>query len=253
MTKLTLEEYKNISVDILKSIHQFCEENHLTYFLDCGSLIGCIRHQGIIPWDDDIDLLMPRADYEKFVREYKDDGFTLYHHSKQKNYFYQYAKVSKDGTYINEFAVPDVEGLGVNIDIFVMDGMPNKLMHRRIHQDVLAFFSKYRALMIRLHKAAPQVSFLFRWKWVVNLLNALGKRYPVESSQYCGNIIATTIRHKEIPVECFAKVIKKPFEGYEFCIPVGYDEYLHRMYGDYMKLPPEEKRVQKHHFDAYIL
>ena len=253
MKKLTLEEYKVILIDILQSIHSFCEANNLTYFLDCGSLIGCIRHQGIIPWDDDIDLLMPRDDYEKFVNLYKDEGFTLFHYTKQKDYFYQYAKVSKDGTYINEYAVPDVPGLGVNIDIFVMDGMPDKIAARRIHQDILAFLSKYRAFMIRLHKAFPQLSFLFRWKWVVKVLNTLGKKYSPTETKYCGNITATTIRHKEIPRECFSSTIKKPFEGDLFCIPIGYDEYLKRMYGDYMKLPPEEKQVQKHHFDAYIL
>ena len=253
MRKLEIEEYKRISVDVLHSLHEFCEKNKLTYFLDCGTLIGCIRHEGFIPWDDDIDVLMPRDDFEKLVETYHEQGFTLFHYSKQRDFYYQYAKISKDGTVLDEVELPDIEGMGVNIDIFIMDGMPDNLMLRRIHQDVLAFLSKYRALMTRMGKALPKLAFLFRWRWVDFLLNYLGRKYSSYDTKYCGNITATTIRHKEIPKECFDSVIQKPFEGSLFNVPVGYDEYLSKMYGDYMKLPPKEKRIPKHHFDAYIL
>ena len=253
MRKLDITEYKEICVDILQSLHNFCERNHITYFLDCGTLIGCIRHGGFIPWDDDIDILMPRKDFEKLVSTYDEDGFTLFHYKKQPDFFYQYAKLSKNGTILDEVELPDIEGLGINIDIFVMDGMPDNLVLRRFHQDFLAFMSKYRAFMTRARQALPPIAFLFRWRWVDYFLDYLGRKYPPDETKYCGNIIATTIRHKEIPRECFEYAIIKPFEGREFKIPVGYHEYLTRMYGDYMKLPPEEKRTSKHHFDAYIL
>ena len=253
MRKLEIDECKSLSVEILQSLHDFCEKNNLTYFLDCGTLIGCIRHGGFIPWDDDIDILMPRDDFEKLVATYHEDGFTLFHYTKQSDFFYQYAKISKDGTSIDEVELPDIKGMGVNIDVFIMDGMPDNIVLRRIHQDVLAFFSKYRALMTRARNALPKAAFLFRWRWVDSFLNYLGRKYSPYETRYCGNITATTIRHKEIPKECFASAILRPFEGKMFRVPVGYDEYLKRMYGDYMKLPPESKRISTHHFDAYSL
>ena len=253
MRQLQLEECKSICLEILQSLHNFCENNGITYFLDSGTLIGCIRHEGFIPWDDDIDIIMPRDDYEKFISTYDEDGFTLYHFKKQTDYFYQFAKISKDGTIINEIDLPDIKDLGVNIDIFVMDGMPNNLLLRRFHQDFLLFFQKYRALMTKAGQAIPSLSFLFRWRWVDYFVNFIASRYSPQMTKYCGNIIATSIRHKEIPTKCFEKSVMMPFEGCNFRVPIGYDEYLTRMYGNYMTLPPKDKRVSNHNYEAFAL
>lgn len=247
-----MSEIQKYSLETLISIASFCEKRNLVYFLDCGTLLGAVRHSGFIPWDDDIDILMPREDYEAFIEEYGDEGFRLFSYKNDKNYFYQYAKVSNCETLIRESAIPDIDGLGVNVDIFPLDGMPDALIPRRIHQDHLFFLSKLRALTLRLRRKAPRpLKGLFRWRWIIGSIERTARRYPYGSTAFSGNIAATTIRHKEIPSECFASSEKMGFEGHSFSVPSGYGKYLTLLYGDYMKLPPEEKRVTRHSFTAY--
>ncbi len=251
--QLTLDDYKKLLIMVLDDIDHFCQENSITYYLDSGTLLGAVRHKGFIPWDDDIDLAMPRKDYERFVKEYRSNKCTLFSYKNHNDYFYPYAKVVCNNTDVIELIVPRIEGLGVNIDIFPLDGMPNQLTLRRIHQDWLMFLNKLRAFTVKAKKAAPSyLQFLLRWRWLVRYLDKLGKKYPVENSKFCGNITATTVRHKEIPVSAFVETVMLEFEGKKYPAPGNFDKYLTVLYGDYMKLPPEEKRVVKHKVEAYI-
>lgn len=251
--QLTLDEYRKILLIVLEDINHFCQENSIKYYLDSGTLLGAVRHKGFIPWDDDIDLIMPREDYERFIKEYKSDKCTLLSYHNCKDYFYPFAKVNYNHTVVIELIVPHIEGLGVNIDIFPLDGMPNQIVFRRFHQDLLMFLNKLRALIVKVKKISPAfLQFLLRWRWLVKQIDQLGKKYSIENSLFCGNITATTVRHKEIPISVFDKTTIIEFEGKNYPVPIDYDKYLTVLYGNYMKLPPKEKQIVNHKIEAYI-
>lgn len=253
MREISIEEYKEKLLIVLDEIDLFCRNHQIEYYLDSGTLIGAIRHNGYIPWDDDIDLIMPREDYEVFIRNYKMPKSSVLSFHNNKSYYYQYAKVSLNNTKVEELSVPEIEGLGINIDIFPMDGMPDMLLFRRIHQDRLMLLSKTRAFALLLKRKAPDfLKPLIAWKWIVIHLDKVAKKYSPKKTRYCGNIVATTLRHKEIPRECFNNTIFHVFEGKSYPIPGGYDLYLTLLYGDYMELPPAEKRCTRHTIKAYI-
>lgn len=253
MKKIDLIEYKRLLILLLKEIDTFCNEKELTYYLDSGTLLGAVRHHGFIPWDDDIDLAMPREDYEQFINTFNSKNGEIISFKSNSQYFYPYAKVNYKRSKVIEVELPQIDGLGVNIDIFPLDGMPNQLYLRRIHQDFLMFLNKTRALMVRIKRKVPcYLKPLFRWKLLVFWIDKLGKKYSIKNSLFCGNIVATTVRHKEIPIQCFNSTVYVDFEDGKYPAMSGYDEYLRRLYGDYMKLPPKEKQVARHNIEAYV-
>lgn len=159
-------------------------------------------------------------------------------------------------TYVNskviEHGVPPMDSLGINIDIFPLDGMPeNKI--RRIHQDCLMLMSKIRTFIVILRNRIPSVGRCFLpYRWTLYILDIMAKKYSYYGSTYVGNILATTVRHKEIPNSFFSGSIYLEFEKNKYPAPKEYKKYLRRLYGDYMKYPPKEKQVSHHHFEAYI-
>ena len=130
--KLDLKDVQEISYEILKEFKDFCNTNGLRYYLAYGTLIGAIRHKGFIPWDDDIDVFMPRPDYEKLLQLYTDNAnYQLYSPRKQKNYYCCYMKLVDANTY---HFMPDgsVCQRGIDIDIFALDGQPEEFFYCKI-------------------------------------------------------------------------------------------------------------------------
>ena len=114
-----IKELRGIQLDLLEEIHRFCQEHHIVYYLSSGTLLGAVRHGGYIPWDDDIDLYMPRESYERFVKEYTDtEGrFTLMEPRRSKHYFYTFAKLTDSRTMMVEDSYTSYP-IGVYVDIF---------------------------------------------------------------------------------------------------------------------------------------
>lgn len=264
MKALTIEEQKQIQLKILAEVDNFCKEKNIKYFLNGGTLIGAIRHKGYIPWDDDIDIMMLRKDYELFVEQYitsKGTNYRLNNHKISKKYYLPYVKIDDPKTILKEGINHESE-LGVNIDLFPIDDLPGNRDEQR------ALYKKAQLLIGLINlKQLPFSSSRSIFKNIILLLGRLilalvplriivsklaslplHKKY---NSDYCGDIVwGYSFREVSFKKE-FDTAIYATFEDGTYPVPIGYDSYLKRIYGDYMVLPPEDKRVSTHTTSAY--
>ncbi len=256
MKKLTLEECKAISLEILLDIADYCERHGLRYFLSVGTLLGAVRHKGFIPWDDDIDIMMPRPDYQRLLNEY--DG--KYKLLKPETGFLYYSKAYDPSTvkYEADTDYRKYKPLGVDIDIFPLDGIVNdkKIIDKLYKKDcILEMLLRLSNQPIFLRKNPLKAinRIIPRFIGSRNLVKMIEKNamtYGYDDSDY-------VIRMRwspngftgALPKEVFDTAYGE-FEGHTFRIPKGYDEFLTAFFGDYMTIPKEEDRVT-HAFECY--
>lgn len=261
-----VEELKAIQLDILRHVDSFCKGNGIQYFACGGTLIGTVRHHGYIPWDDDIDIMMLRSEYEKFMAEYqlKDSSeYKLYNHKISKGYILPFAKIANTKTVIKEPTEYSLD-YGINIDIFPIDKLPDNKEEQSqhyarlkrlidIHGLKLMSISKERSL---LKNIILSVSHIVLSPISIGYLNKriekLARKYEtLADNKYCG-ISVWGYGTREINLSSnFNSSQNAPFEDTMVPIPVGYDNYLSCVYGDYMKLPPVEKQCSHHVFEAW--
>ncbi len=262
---LELADMKRIELHILTKFADICERNGLKYCLAGGTLLGAVRHKGFIPWDDDVDVFMPRPDYMRFISlcpAVLNEPLKLYVHYNQQDYYHPFARVCDMRTVYRETRAAGCE-LGVYIDVFPLDGLPADIRRSNRH-----FFWLDKLHRMRLHsvrKILTKWSFLeacaklpVYWfarllgpKFWVRRYDKLMRKYDFESSDYVGMLGNLIYGSRErIDKASVAEYMDMEFEGLRFKAPVGYDRYLKNLYGDYMKLPPEHKRVTQHFFEA---
>lgn len=266
MKSMTLDEQKKVMLDILKTFVDFCDSNNLMYYLDAGTLIGAVRHKGYIPWDDDIDVNMPQKDYDKFVEmTRKADGFIAPHIRVEypEETIYGFLKISDDRTLLVEFPTKNPMEVGVYIDVFPKYGIKDKGRKSKLICGIcgtlanLHWFCRYSLIGWKkpyYSKAKHVVAYLLspvlaNSTVFARLQNKVMHRYlkshPLEKCRYVTTLTNGEF-HKLAPKECFDGYQMLEFEGCQFKGPKDYDTYLHCLYkGDYMQLPPEDKRV--HH------
>ena len=262
--EIALDELKRIQIEILDEVHAYCEKNHLTYFLSSGTLIGAVRHKGYIPWDDDIDIYMPRNDYEEFLDSFNESEkeYRVFSLKTDSSCTLAYAKVERVGTRIIETLV-NPRTVGVNIDVFPLDGVPDDLAKRRVYfskiqrirnamvlKDVSVDFKK-RGLVKNLILIVGRFALCFKSmrRLAVELDSMVDKHCP-ETEFVCNLIMGNGIQ-SVFSRDAVRDVTDVEFEGKRYKTMLGYKEYLTRTYGDYMQLPPVEKRVSTHVFHAY--
>ena len=267
MKELSLQEIKQIELDILKMFHAFCVENNIRYFISHGTLLGAIRYKGFIPWDDDLDVLVPREDYDRLIAVFKDsEQYKLVAFEKNSDYAFPYAKLCDMSTRKVEGSYDNGTVLGLDIDVFPLDHWDDDL--ERAKQEVkLQQKNMFRLGLTKLRK--PD-SLNPAKRFVKGILMALckvrGSAYYVEKiikvankpeqkgSRYMGGKAWNVYGERDIlPAEVFAEAIELEFEGEKFFAPVGYDTFLTSLYGDYLPEPPVEKRKTHHSFKAYKL
>ena len=267
--ELSMQETQAVSLEILKRIADLCETNNLRYFLIYGTLIGAVRHHGFIPWDDDVDIMMPREDYDNLLTiltENKLDNLTLFTRKTCSEYPYMIARISDD-RYILEQENEKSVGMGVFIDIYPFDGLG------MTKEEALKFGRKgdiisslcYQAT--RNHYAVETTTSLIRKiiKYPVFVVSKLiGKDFfqdklekmagvkSFDNSNYVGCIVWLSGGEKDIfKREWFDQTVLMPFDKYMFRVPERYDEVLKVTYNDYMTLPPVEDRQGHHYYKAY--
>lgn len=264
MKQIDLVQLKKIEVEMLDYLCSVCEKNKISYFLDSGTLLGAVRHKGFIPWDDDIDIAIPREDYRKLITKVnKENGrykiFSIY---DNKDYFYPYAKLVDTYTRIEEADAKNPPDMGVYIDLFPLDYLPERSICRRIYQEKLWFYRYLWGASISekekwKNNKVKYLLFLYAvkkgWKHWVNKVDCYVKRHSKKKTRYKANMVGTMNRYRCVNASCFDKTEQLEFEGRMYNVPAKYDEYLKELYGDYMQLPPKEKQVSNHSFYAYYV
>lgn len=262
------EQLKKIELELLLQIHDICEREGFRYSLGGGTLLGAVRHRGFIPWDDDIDIMMPRPDYDAFISYClsSDVPFRILSWETDQKYVDLSAKAYNPDTVLEDDNIEGGDAIGVNIDIFPVDGLGDSYKKAK---KAFRSTSFKRNLLIASHwkkffrsKTHAWYYEPFRFCFFVlsrfvnksKLFDSIQKRYKkidFNSVKFAG-AVGGSYREKEILSQSvWTEYINLPFEGHDFRAVAGYDTYLSSIYGDYMQLPPEGKRVSHHTFTAY--
>lgn len=220
-----------------------------------------MRHKGFIPWDDDVDVMMTRREYKKLIDAWKDsDKYELLCYEKKgKAYCSPLPKVVDKRTIINQFKRSENFELGLYIDIFVLDYLPENKA-QEINKHVISFSMGYLTSTTKLCKCTNLVSIKDNIKRIVykcvspsffvKQLERIGEKDALLSSSIMGVTNFTSYR-KVYPSEIFTEITELQFGQEKFMAPAKYDEYLRITYGDYMQLPEQSKRVSNHSFEAF--
>ena len=265
MKELTLHEIKDIELKILMDFKSFCEENQIKYYLAYGTLLGAIRYKGFIPWDDDIDVLVPRQDYNRIMEIYKNhDNLKLFSIERDTHYGYPFAKLCDITTRKVEDNLDNGFDQGLEIDIFPIDYWNDDIEKAKSEVRRLKQYHK-RLTFAKLRPTKARNRFrLFGLKCITRFHRMIGTKHYIDNiiklchrkektgSLYAGNKVWCPYGERDIcPAEVFSDSVKVEFEGQEFPAPIGYDTYLTRLYGDYLPEPPKEKQKTHHTFKAY--
>ena len=245
---LSPEEVKSRELEILVYFASVCEKHGLTYFLSYGSLLGAVRHKGFIPWDDDIDVSMPRPDYERFAQVIageKSDRFKAML-PENKAYPYHYIKIVDLQTELVEDELDLPADMGLWIDVFPLDGCSQT--GRSLTERLARICHECRAAAAYKVLPARRKKFTLRWRLCravgFNVFKGLvihfSKVRKFETSEWVAHLpTACLFRY---PRQVFGQTAEVEFEGHAFTAPKDWDRYLTILYKDYMKLPPENER-----------
>ncbi|MBR3076024.1 MAG: LicD family protein [Bacteroidales bacterium] len=264
MRQISLEELRQIQLEILSDVDVFCKNKGIKYSLCGGTLLGAVRHKGYIPWDDDIDLMMPREDYERFAKEYHSQDNELLDLRKSEVTVEICLKVCRRGTVMTDISFGR-SLWGINIDIFPIDGAP--MEYDEHCRKVLALREKL-SWVCPFYKAIPSNKALWFAKYILKRLRhccfdsslnvkkeieKLACCYPFSNSPKAGVILGSYGSREVVDKTVFDEITDLPFEGCQYPAIKDFHSYLSAVYGDYMQLPPLEKRVTHHLYDSFIL
>lgn len=263
MKPIATSEIKLLQLNILKSVHNFCIDNNIRYSAAFGTLLGTIRHQGYIPWDDDIDIMIPRLDYERFISSFSDENYRVASNTSMASYYLPYAKVYDVRTKVNEHVEIPMD-FGVNIDVFPLDVVPDSDKELASLLKVKDFWNKiYNLKIVSVEKSRSWyknvvllIAHVLLAPWSIHIisekLRSCAVRYSGMTTSRVGLVAQSDNNNREIwPLSVFAKYETRRFEDTEILVISDYDHILKSIYGDYMQLPPVEKRITHHSFDAW--
>lgn len=260
---MTTEELRKISLvqlDMMDKIHEICQSQNITYFMIAGTLLGAVRHKGFIPWDLDIDIAMLRDDYERFKKvctTHLKQPYVYLDHHNCRLYPRPHALVSRTDTNVvtkYDPMNPKLVELGIYIDIFPLDNAPDDTVLRQKQAKTLQLIRKFKSYRIPYsysHKkwkrnAHYVVSGLLSWLSVRRInqyqQNQMTKYAHQDTQCICSMASQYAYDKQCMDREIYGNPVLLEFEGRKYYAPEKYTEYLTHLYGDYMQLPPEEKR-----------
>ncbi len=269
MQKITqVSKIQSVLAEILEHFAKFCNEHQLTFFLSNGTLIGAVKYQKFVPWDDDCDVMMPREDYEKFLSLYKECENPKYHLLSlvtSKTWRMPYAKLSDANTLLKEGDYEFGEELGVSLDIFPIDRWhPNEKkaavqtflaeLYKRflICANAETFQTPKKGITKLILFGIHLVGKAFGWKyWQKKICRMAEKsnKYPEKlvgcvawCCHGCGEIL---------PKEVFSQTVDVTFLGRTYPAPIGYDQYLTQLYGEWRKELPPEQQKSNHNIEVF--
>ena len=266
---ITLDEMKKIELEILGKIDEICRKNNLKYSLAAGTLIGAIRHKGFIPWDDDIDIMMPRPDYEKLKQillKNPVEGLKYMSSDTQYDFYYPFAKVVSTQTTIKEYKALEIKDYGVFVDVFPIDGVYQNRMKRffqvkslKILRNLIQIsFHEEEISNSKIKRYIKQVIAIFSKKvgfkrWV-EIANKIMKKCDYNNSEYVTELYndISIKRNRIYQKYIYENVSYKQFEDKKFLVLDNYDKYLKDLFGNYMELPPIESQKSNHDFDRLM-
>ena len=268
-----LRKIQESSLEILKDVTKVCDENNLTYYLCGGTLLGAIREKGFIPWDDDIDIAMPRKDYERLIEianQYLNERYELRHYSKGDDipHFHAIQVIDKKILITREWTKKK-EDISIWIDIFPLDGAPKDNIKRILHyyyyhiiQYLMLISNKENTINIKKDRNLFQrlfIWFIFKFNigknWNTNELmykmDNILKKYPFENSEYLSSFHGTLGKKEILKGDWYLDRTKLEFENNEFYVPTKYHEIMTHYYGDY--LTPKRRDYEHNYSNLHII
>jgi len=257
MKQIGIQELRQLQLGLTDSIDAFCKEKGLRYSLSGGSLLGAVRHKGFIPWDDDVDVLMPRPDYERFIQEFNGTHpyYRVENYRNVPDYPVIFSKLVDKRTKLKE-RKNSMICFGVFVDLFAVDGQPSD------YNEFETFEKEYAHLSKQYHNSAPMYKYttdptvmvktfvrgLFypKLQKTAEKIEAHLAKYPFETSKYAGALMGGSGLGTHVPTEVFKHYTRMKFEDREYSCIEDYDTYLTTMYGDYMTPPPVSKQKAPH-------
>ena len=256
----TLRKLQLTQLEILKVFDKFCREHNLKYSLYAGSLLGAVRHKGFIPWDDDLDVCMSRADYDRFISLWKQaqpKEYILQNKENSPNFWQSFSKIRKDHTtFLQEQREAGQYHTGIFLDIFPLDRMPNGKLNRMLfkwhcmkYQLLTRGFVPPKAGVVVRLGSSLILAFIPKHHREKVRQNALKKitRYNGQKELEVAAIETMASLRKPFASDMLDTYIDLPFEDGKFMCFAGWDDHLRRKFGDYMQLPPEDERAWRHH------
>lgn len=250
-----LKSLHKVQIEILDEVVRICKKHNITYFLIGGTLLGATRHNGFIPWDDDLDVAMLRKDYEKFIDIAKtelDKKYYLQDISTDKKYWQNFAKIRKNNTLFDEKMIENIDThKGIFVDIFPLDNLTKINIFYKIKWSIIknlsSFCLYYRGIYTKEqvnHYYLCKLFSIIGMKNILKMCNFIMKMDLNKETQFLVSYGGSYSREKEVyRKEWFFPVSKIKFENKTYTCPNNNDAILSQVYGDYMKLPPVEKRV----------